>query len=81
MTVSPNRREQIFVWRLHKRIGGKLIRMLERTEHGHYMQGPIYALHRAASLTEKQTVTLLTPNWTRSLRWNKLFTRFLRLLE
>jgi len=37
LRLSADRISQIFGWRLHKRIGGKLTSVLERTEHGHHV--------------------------------------------
>jgi hypothetical protein len=37
LRLSADRIAQIFGWRLHKRIGGKLTSVLERTEHGHHV--------------------------------------------
>ena len=37
LRLSADRISQVFGWRLHKRIGGKLTRVLERTEHGHHV--------------------------------------------
>jgi hypothetical protein len=37
LRLSADRVSQIFGWRLHKRIGGKLTSVLERTEHGHHV--------------------------------------------
>jgi hypothetical protein len=37
LRLSADRTSQIFGWRLHKRMGGKLTSVLERTEHGHHV--------------------------------------------
>jgi len=37
LRLSADRVSQIFGWRLHKRMGGKLTSVLERTEHGHHV--------------------------------------------
>src|SRR6266436_6204609 len=37
LRLSADRIAQVFGWRLHKRIGGKLSSVLERTEHGHHV--------------------------------------------
>jgi hypothetical protein len=37
LRLSADRISQVFGWRLHKRIGGKLTSVLERTEHGHHV--------------------------------------------
>jgi hypothetical protein len=37
LRLSGDRISQVFGWRLHKRIGGKLTSVLERTEHGHHV--------------------------------------------
>ena len=37
LRLSADRVSQIFGWRLHKRIGGKLASALERTQHGHHV--------------------------------------------
>jgi hypothetical protein len=37
LRLSADRIAQVFGWRLHKRIGGKLTSVLERTEHGHHV--------------------------------------------
>lgn len=37
LRLSADRISQIFGWRLHKRMGGKLTSVLERTEHGHHV--------------------------------------------
>jgi hypothetical protein len=37
LRLSADRVSQIFDWRLHKRMGGKLTSVLERTEHGHHV--------------------------------------------
>jgi hypothetical protein len=37
LRLSADRIAQVFGWRLHKRIAGKLTSVLERTEHGHHV--------------------------------------------
>ena len=37
LRLSADRIAQVFGWRLHKRIAGKLSSVLERTEHGHHV--------------------------------------------
>jgi len=37
LRLSADRVAQIFGWRLHQRMGGKLASVLERTEHGHHV--------------------------------------------
>jgi hypothetical protein len=37
LRLSADRVSQIFGWRLHKRMSGKLTSVLERTEHGHHV--------------------------------------------
>ena len=37
LRLSADRVAQVFGWRLHRRIGGKLSSVLERTEHGHHV--------------------------------------------
>jgi hypothetical protein len=37
LRLSADRIAQVFGWRLHKRIGGKLTGVLERAEHGHHV--------------------------------------------
>jgi len=37
LRLSADRISQIFGWRLHKRLAGKLTSVLERTEHGHHV--------------------------------------------
>ena len=37
LRLSADRIAQIFGWRLHQRMGGKLTSVLERTEHGHHV--------------------------------------------
>jgi hypothetical protein len=37
LRLSADRVAQVFGWRLHRRIGGKLSSMLERTDHGHHV--------------------------------------------
>jgi hypothetical protein len=37
LRLSADRIAQVFGWRLHQRIGGKLTSVLERTEHGHHV--------------------------------------------
>jgi hypothetical protein len=37
LRLSADRVAQVFGWRLHRRIGGKLASVLERTEHGHHV--------------------------------------------
>jgi hypothetical protein len=37
LRLSADRIAQVFGWRLHKRMGGKLASVLERTEHGHHV--------------------------------------------
>jgi hypothetical protein len=37
LRLSADRISQIFGWRLHKRMAGKLTSVLERTEHGHHV--------------------------------------------
>jgi hypothetical protein len=37
LRLSADRISQVFGWRVHKRLRGKLSSMLERTEHGHHV--------------------------------------------
>ena len=37
LRLSADRIAQVFGWRLHRRIGGKLSSVLERTDHGHHV--------------------------------------------
>jgi hypothetical protein len=37
LRLSADRISQVFGWRLHKRLPGKLSSVLERTEHGHHV--------------------------------------------
>jgi len=37
LRLSADRIAEVFGWRLHKRIGGQLTSVLERTEHGHHV--------------------------------------------
>jgi hypothetical protein len=37
LRLSADRISQVFGWRLHQRIGGKLSSVLERTQHGHHV--------------------------------------------
>jgi hypothetical protein len=37
LRLSADRVAQVFGWRLHRRIGGKLSSVLQRTEHGHHV--------------------------------------------
>jgi hypothetical protein len=40
LRLSADRISQVFGWRLHKRLPGKLSSVLERTEHGHHVLRP-----------------------------------------
>jgi hypothetical protein len=37
LRLSADRNSQVFGWRLHKRLPGKLSSVLEKTEHGHHV--------------------------------------------
>jgi hypothetical protein len=52
LRLSADRIAQVFGWRLHQRIGGKLASVLERTQHGHHVLRA-YAKNAVVRMYEK----------------------------
>ena len=67
LRLSADRVAQVFGWRLHKRIGGKLSNVLERTEHGHHVLRA-YAKNAVMRMYEKFSTFLRLEALSNNLR-------------
>lgn len=67
LRLSADRIAQVFGWRLHKRIGGKLSSVLERTEHGHHVLRA-YAKNAVMRMYEKFSTFLRLEALSNNLR-------------
>jgi hypothetical protein len=67
LRLSADRIAQVFGWRLHKRIAGKLTSVLERTEHGHHVLRA-YAKNAVMRMYEKFSTFLRLEALTNNLK-------------
>jgi hypothetical protein len=67
LRLSADRIAQVFGWRLHRRIGGKLSSVLERTEHGHHVLRA-YAKNAVMRMYEKFSTFLRLEALSNNLR-------------
>jgi len=67
LRLSADRIAQVFGWRLHRRIGGKLSSVLERTDHGHHVLRA-YAKNAVMRMYEKFSTFLRLEALSNSLK-------------
>ena len=67
LRLSADRIAQVFGWRLHRRIGGKLSSVLERTDHGHHVLRA-YAKNAVMRMYEKFSTFLRLEALSNNLR-------------